>query len=167
MIILLSVPHTGTRFSMAFLNSIKVLYRQYHSEKAAVDDLRHEKSNKVLIPVRDPLLAYTSRLLRVNDYRIVLKEVVMNYTLLLEMESWFSDIEYLRLNTEDRPAELQSVADFCGYDGPITFTWETVGSLKPKATDYTIWDIISEELEDGEKEKALESLEPFRKHYGY
>lgn len=178
MIILLSVPHTGTRFTREFLRSIKVMHEQYHTERSMLDEITHLNSTTALVPIRDPLLAYTSTVLRSNDYNGVLNYVAVNYKLLLMMEGalgteteepkpWFTDIHYFRLNAEDQALEMRKAADFCGYDGPIDFVWKPVGNEKPEPTSYAVWEIISDHFPRGEKEKVLETLKPFREYYGY
>ncbi len=48
-----SVPHTGTRFTMAFLDFIGVSYIQRHSGEE-VDD----RYTKIVVPVRDPAVQF-------------------------------------------------------------------------------------------------------------
>ena len=172
MIILLSVQHTGTRFTATFLESMGVIYRQYHSELQYVDELRHENA-KVVIPVRDPLLAFTSLYQRASDKRFTLKQVIESYDLLMLItgaetnKPWFEHIIYLRLDATDRDATLKDVADFCDFKDQITFKWEPVGNMAPTPTDHTMWEFITREWPDAEKQKVLDALAPARAHYGF
>lgn len=183
MIILLSVPHTGTRFTIAFLKSIKVIHLQYHTSASMMDEIQHLFSTKAIIPVRDPLLAYISTMNKCNmsspkDFYTVLNNIVMEYKLLLLCQGvlgtettapkpWFDEIHYLRLDAEDTDLEMRKAADFCGYEGPVNFKWEPVGNDKPDPTSYAVWDVVSGHFPAGEKQRVLDALKPFREHYGY
>lgn len=175
-VVLLSVPHTGTRFTMAFLDAIGAKYRNYHSTMRAYDDIRNETNmtQRVIIPVRDPLLCFTSTFMRNGHVENVMRHVEVSYTFLKFMETWFQRIEYLRLDTDNRDAELLKIADFCGIERDYKFQWETIGSMwekkgspKPDATDYAAWEIVSNKFFPEKKDEILKMLKPYRQYYGF
>ena len=168
MIILMSVQHTGTRFTASFLESLGVIYLQYHTDPKSVTRLAWETKNKAVIPVRDPLLAYLSTHMRSPKRPSNLNEVIIRYDVMLEMEKRFEHV-YLNLNTDDRSKELRKVADFCGYpkDAGINFTWSPVGNNAAEPIDLKMWEVLSDKLESGIKDMILNELGPYREHYGY
>ncbi len=158
-ILVLSVPHTGTRFTCKFLDKIRVNYRQYHAEPASFEDLQFE-SGKVIIPLRDPILQFLSTYLRNGLYndKKTLEISVACWELLGELEDQF-DIEYLRLdgNLQD---EMARVAGHCGVDLTEEYDTSPVGNQYDEPVGYDLWDKFRV---DG----AEEALKPYRDKYGY
>jgi len=164
-IVILSAQHTGTNFTMSYLHYLGVVFRQYHSDPLYYEDATHETSNKAVIPLRDPLLAYTSTFLR-NPNQDNLEIVDLRFKLLKKMTAWFEHVHF-RLAAEDRDAELRKVADFCGYEGEINFDWIPVNNLNVKVTDYETWEIVSSHIGEDRSKQVLETLAPHREYYGY
>lgn len=168
-IIVLSVPHTGTRFLCTFLDSVGVIYRQYHSEPQNLLDLGYETKNKAVIPVRDPLLCLVSTLARsdLNNIENILDSVVMNYELLINLESQF-DFEYLKVSSEDVYLEFQKIHEFAEAPLPMPESApRPVGMIADTPTNYKTWEIFANQLG---KDKAVEieaRLFDIRAHYGY
>ncbi len=164
-IIVLSVPHTGTRFLCSFLDSVGVIYRQYHSEPQNLMELGWETKNKAVIPVRDPLLCFTSTLARHNasDVDFVLREVLANFEILINLESQF-DFEYLHIMTPD----FQKIHTF--VNAPLPLPEETpkpIGMIADTPSNYKTWDILSKQIGVKKTVEALEKLADVRAHYGY
>jgi len=164
--IVLSVPHTGTRFACNYLDKLRVIYRQVHSEPSSVDDIRYE-SGKAIIPVKDPLLAFCSTFLRGNPERFdrILDKIVIDYALLMQMEGWFN-FEYFRIDADNQDAELEKIAKFCGKE-KLDLDWLPVGNVSSKATDYETWKIIIDDWDDSKIKLVERRLQSARAHYGY
>ncbi len=164
--IVLSVPHTGTRFACTYLDKLKVIYRQIHSEPHCVGDIRYE-TGKAIIPVKDPILAFCSTFIRSNplDFEKVLDRLVINYGLLMQMEDWF-DFKYFRLDAKDQDAELEKIANFCGKE-KLSYKWEPIGNVNDTATDYKVWGIIKKDWGDSKIDMVYRRLQTACEHYGY
>jgi len=113
--IVLSVPHTGTRFTCSYLDVLGVNHKQYHTEPAMYEDLLWEEG-KAIVPLRDPILQFLSSHFR-HDLVSPTKTLEFSiacWELLGELEKKF-EIQYLRLDS-DMPKELGKIANFCGVD---------------------------------------------------
>lgn len=168
-IIVLSVPHTGTRFLCRFLDSIGVIYRQYHSELQNLEDLQWETDSKAVIPIRDPLLCFTSTYCRAKPehFEAVLRNVVTSYDLLLELEKGF-DFAYLRLDDKDYISQYEKLKAFTGSELPIDKTLiAPVGQRTSTPTDYDLWSLVSKHWSAGKKQSVTAALRPYREYYGY
>lgn len=167
--IVLSVAHTGTRFLCRFLDSIGVIYRQYHSDPSNIDDLKYEINNKAIVPVRDPLLCFVSTYYRCDpkDFELTLDNVVMNYDLLIELETWF-ECEYLRIDSRSYEDDYNRIHKFT--DAPLSIDHsliDPVGNINQAPTDYKMWGIVSKDWSDDKKLLVTSRLEKARKHCGY
>jgi len=165
-ILLLSVPHTGTRFAMLFLDTIGVIYHRYHTGAEDMEEIAEHVNPGIVIPLRDPLLCWMSSYKdfdgNKNQSMTTLKSVKGFWECLdnciLEQEHIF-----LRLDTNDREAELAKVAEFCGASVPAeNFTWEHIGSSEIVATQE-LW----EESDYRYKPVVERELAPIREQYGY
>lgn len=179
MIVILSVPHTGTRFTCSYLDHLRVNWIQRHSEVSNINDLyyhsgnfRTGKQNKAVIPVRDPLLTFVSSYLRTRDdpteadIKPTLDSVVLSYDLMIEMEDWF-DFTHLRLDCDDKKSELKRIAEFCGAEFDDKFKWDPVGSINDKATDYNLVKIITKDWPQNIRAMVDRRLQIARDYYGY
>lgn len=168
MVIVLSVPHTGTRSLCSFLDKIGVIYRQYHSEPDQLDMLRYETKHKALIPMRDPLLCFTSTLARngLDSFEASLRDVVVSYKLLIELEKDF-DCHYFRPDEEglEKYSKIHSLTG-AKYPIPDEFN-QVVGNIKSSPTNYETWAIFAHTLSEEQEKRVLEELAPIRAHYGY
>lgn len=176
--IILSVPHTGTRFVSAFLDDMGVGYLQHHTEGSEAEKIEGLliASPKFIIPMRDPLLnwmshyLYYGRSVSVSRFDMIknLTAIVLEYWFLLEYFEPKAEKEYLYLNTKGRNAELQKVADFVGSEQPITnFEWRNIGGGKGPPEDYDLWKAIKSSLTPKEVSYIMKSLLEVRKKYGY
>ena len=167
--IVLSVPHTGTRFTMSFMDRVGVIYRQHHSDGPAMTAIQHEAPCKAVIPVRDPLLCFTTTLMQAGEDKFdrILMDVLYQYSLLFEAQTWF-ECEHLWLDADDHDAELAKIAAFC--DAPIPssdFVWEPVGVTGSAPTSYALWELLAKRLGSEKADKALSYLAAVRGVYGY
>ena len=159
MIIVLSVPHTGTRYTCKFLEHLGVNYRQYHSEPGSYEDLLYE-SGKAVIPMRDPILQFLSShfLANITNEKATLKFCMTCWDLLGELEKNF-DVEYLRLDA-DRQPELQKIAKHAGKVLADPYEIGPVGNQFAQPLDYEMW--AKHRIPEAE-----EALAPYRTKYGY
>ncbi len=170
MVLLLSVPHTGTRYTLRFLESIGVHARQYHSEPPSYEDLQWEKG-KAIIPLRDPALQFTSMHFRakLRAPEKTLKYCVTCWSLLIRLENLLIEVDdveqkrfqvdYLRLSA-DQQTELERIARFCGTELKTKYESSPVGSYLDDPIGYDIWD-------EHKTPEIEEALKPYREHYGY
>lgn len=175
-IILLSVPHTGTRFAWSFLDALGVVFRQEHTEPSMIEEIQLHLNPKFVIPMRDPLLTWVSHYLEVeHPLHITRFEFIKNITpIVMEFWTWLEYFEerneyiHLRLDTDDKGKTLQDVADFVGADMPISnFEWRNVGVSAGMPSDYDLWNIMSKEFSQEEVKYIEISLLPMRERYGY
>ena len=159
-ILLLSVHHTGTRYTQRHLESIGVHYRQHHSEPSNYEDL-HWLSGKAVVPLRDPALQWTSSHFRENlrSSKLTLDFCVTSWNLLIRLEEKF-EVEHLRIEADDPQAELEKITRFCGVDPTDNYATNPVGNILKQPIGYDLWD----EHKTPEIEAALR---PYREHYGY
>jgi len=170
--ILLSVPHTGTRFTDFFLKHIGVIYRQIHVDQ--VHRLEQFVNPQLIIPMRDPILCWCSHYLNQYKTAATSKEKWIKNQTDLTTEYWATlrvygdkgNTVYLRLDAEDRIAELQAVADFCGSEMPVDkFVWECIGGTEGRPRNYDLWESVKETFTEDEIEYLETSLSPLRKKY--
>ena len=164
--LVLSVPHTGTRFTCKLLESLGVIYRQYHTEPYNVDALRWE-SGRAVVPVRDPILCFCSTYLRGNpgDLTGILDRVTLSYTLMMQIEGWF-DCHFLRLDASDKQQAVDDVARFCDAQA-VKYKWGPVGNINDISTDYKMWNAVSKTIEQDKIAMVDRRLQDAREHYGY
>lgn len=179
MIIVLSVPYTGTRFTCSYLDHLRVNYVQKHTEVPNINELFFRsgnfvtgKQNKAIIPVRDPLLTFVSSYLRTRDdpderdIKPTLDSVVLSYDLMIQMEKWF-DFYQLRLDCDDKKAELKRIAEFCNVEFDDKFKWNPVGNINDKATDYNLVKAITKDWPKNITAMVERRLQIARDYYGY
>lgn len=177
-IILFSVPHTGTRFAAKFLEAIHAKYRQYHTEatERVEEHIDSKYQPKIVFPMRDPLLCWMSHYIpyarsmdinRFDRIKNVAQNVADDYNLLTYIEE-LTPCVHLRLDTKDRPKELQKVADHVESTQPISnFTWENVGVSREVPSNYALFETVKQTLNPDEIEIIMETLFDVRKRYGY
>lgn len=158
--ILLSVPHTGTRYTAKFLESLGISYRQYHSEPSMFEDLQWE-SGKAIVPMRDPALQWVSTHFRadLSNVRKTLNFCMTCWDLLGRLEPEFN-VEYLRLDASDHQAELKKIALFCDTFLLADYGNTPVGNILKDPISYDLWDMHK-------TSKVEEALKPYREKYGY
>ena len=191
-VILYSVPHTGTRFAVAYLEQLGVSCKQMHTSERTDKDLLCKEGSKLVIPVRDPLLTYLSWMGRTNwinraapravpDPLLTLETVCDCYERMLDKEKTF-DHTHMRLDTKTRVAELKKIAKFVGKEYQ-PYEWEPLGVNGDKPTDYARWEKQTDRWEDrlidvhpkmihhwpkhSIIDKILKCLKPYRDYYGY
>lgn len=179
MIIVLSVPHTGTRFTCSYLDHLRVNYVHRHTEVEHINELyyrsgnfRTGKQNKAIIPVRDPLLTFVSSYIRTRDdpteadIKPALDRVVLSYDLIMQMEDWFNFV-HLRLDCDDKKLELQRIAEFCDAEFDDKFKWKPVGKLNDKVTDYNLVKLITKDWPKDIMALVERRLQIAREYYDY
>ena len=165
--LILSVRHTGTRFTRKFLEQIEVRFEQIHAIKEMAERIAPLISGGMIIPMRDPLLSWISHYIENKQRGMdgVTSRFIESWDCLKEYADQGPHI-YLRLDTEDKAAELEKVAEFCDVYEDINFKWEGVGVTKDAPSDYDLWAEIRRELPDN-GEILLDKLAPYRDRYGY
>ena len=167
-VIVLSVPHTGTRTLCHFLDRVGVIYRQYHSEPNNLEDLRYEIKNRAIAPIRDPLLCFASTLARngLTSFETVLSGVVLSFELLIGLEQDFN-IEYI--DTDEKGFDkYQTLHKSLAAQYPIPNDLETVvGNIKAAPTSYETWGLLAKALGEDKAAFAIDTLKEVRAHYGY
>ena len=166
-VIVFSVPHTGTRFLWKYLEHIDCVYRHYHTDKEAVDELFYEEGSKLIIPMRDPLLNFISHCSRNPKVKPkdILKSVVDHWQILGSQESIFNYVHF-RLDAEDQQGEFKKIADFVGKEHK-EMQWQVVGLIRNRPSDYSLWKRLQVKWGKVFSDKVLEELKPFRDKYGY
>ena len=163
-----SVPHTGTRFTMAFLDFIGVSYIQRHSTEE-IDD----RYTKIIVPMRDPAINFLS--LRKNNERRPFQEL---------LDQCCNDWELLGKGLEGRHRilfKIDGAVDFQNIDySPLVkvakyfdkrralpklvkFGWPVVGAYKFPPTSINSFRSVS----DNERDVIFQALEKVRRVYGY
>lgn len=163
-----SVPHTGTRFCMAFLDFIGVGYIQRHSNQD-IDD----RYTKIVVPMRDPAINFLS--LRKRNERRPFQELLdqcrkdwellgkgldgRNYILLkIDGAVDFQNIDY---------SPLVKVARYFGKDEFVPnlseFGWPVVHPHKFPPTSINSFRSVS----DSERDVIFQALKEARRRYGY
>lgn len=159
-----SVPHTGTRFTMALLDHLGVSYLQRHSDESL------EGFDKVIVPLRDPAVQFLSLRKRSErqDFEWLLAESNKQWQQLTDHLEGVDPL-YLKIdgvvdfeNPDYSP--LYRVAEYVNSDqDPAKFGWPVVHSFRGQPTSYSSLHSVSKM----EREVILGTLEEHRNRYGY
>ncbi len=159
-----SVPHTGTRFTMAFLDYVGVSYIQKH----AGEDI--SEFSKAVVPLRDPAVQFLSLRKRSEcaDFRWLLDESVRSWE---QLTDGLKDIDHIFIKVDglvdfENPkySPLVKVANYFGAErNPAGFGWPVVHPYKFPPTRIASLNSVSED----ERRTILDALKEHRTHYGY
>lgn len=121
---IVSVPHTGTKFTEYVLLAMgcDVRHAHLHSGNSSQDARQWFRTGaKIVVPWREPQKAAESARKRGEEPR--------PDTEFWELQGWatFPHVHVFRVEPEDRPAELAALAAFVGADAP-DIDWSPVNA---------------------------------------
>lgn len=166
--IVFTVPDTGTRFAINYLRRLGLVVTGLHTGK--IDKIRDFTAPKLLITLRDPLVAFMSSYIRrpQRDEESALQMLETRIKDWAELEEVKNLYPFVTLRIDgpegERESELKKVADFFGVD-TVDFGWQVVGANNWAPTTIEMWDKVPWSKQT--KEKIEKGLKPFRENYGY
>ncbi len=134
LITIVSVPHTGTKFTESVLHKMGCETRHTHtgSEHPAQCPRTFLESERVVVPLRDPLMAAVSSMVRGET------PAPEGFRLLAEHRN-NPAVHFFRVDcpAHERVARLAALAEFCGAEVPEE-DWAPVNTVK-EPLEYS-WD---------------------------
>ncbi len=136
-IILRTIPHTGTRFVMKFLNYLGVKHTQHHIgwpqplSYIQFDDKRVELDTvtpvtgdtRYVVTSRNPYHTYESHLHDGRTWGYTVSEFHVELAELCDSDEL---VFVLPLDTPDKQQALNDLAEFCGVEYDGGFIWEKI-----------------------------------------
>ncbi len=135
-IILRTIPHTGTRFVMEFLNYLGVKCQQWHigwptpieyiqfdDKRVDLDNVPRTPETRYVATCRNPYHTYESIM---HDGRTWDHTVHEFHTALEEFCDSGESVHILPLDTPDKQQALTDLAEFCGVEYDGGFDWHNV-----------------------------------------
>ena len=162
MIILATVPNTGTRFTASFLLAMDVEHTFHHLNDRKELRGYYERA-KFVLTMRDPIFTWlynrtiggsTPELLKMWEMWDEIHSTQKSVTLRIDCP------------VQDRSGELDKVADFLGKEH--TFKWRVIGAadrVTNTPSDYDKWLAVKKEMLNSQR--IIDLLAPFRERYGY
>jgi len=142
-IYLRTIPHTGTRFVIAFLNYLGVKHQQWHigwptppdyiqfdDKRVDLDNVPRTCSTRYIVTARNPHQTYESLM---HDGRTWSHTILEFHTELEAFCDSVSPVFVLPLDTPDQQQSLTDLAEFCGVEYDGGFSWDEV---KPSGCEH-------------------------------
>jgi len=131
-----TVPHTGTRFVLEFLNYLGVKHQQWHigwptpfgymefdDGRVYLDNVPRTPETRYIVTARNPYETWESLEF---DGRTWFKTCLEWYDDLIAFCASKEWVFVLSLDTPDQQQALTDLAEFCGVEYDGGFTWERV-----------------------------------------
>ena len=135
-IYLRTIPHTGTRFVIAFLDYLGVKYQQWHigwpppfnyiefdDKRVPLDNVPRTPETRYIVTVRNPHHTWESL---IHDGRTWSSTCLEWYNELIEFCKSREMVFVLPLDSQYKQQALTDLAEFCGVEYDGGFSWENV-----------------------------------------
>ena len=138
-IYLRTVPHTGTRFVLAFLEYLGVKNQQWHigwppphsyiqfdDKRVSLDNVPRTPDTRYIVTARNPYHTFESLEfdLKAHPGRAWTGTCQEWYDELIDLYGSNALVHVLPLDTQDQQQALTELAEFCGVEYDGGFTWE-------------------------------------------